>query len=320
MKKTILALVLAGATFVTGCGDSNSFDGVSGQQGNPQPIVTPTTTPTPTVGFFVDATNGNDATGDEATGAPYATIQAAVGDAAVNDTITVRPGTYSGGVTLKNGQRLLGVASGTRPILTGQVVLGDGNTLDYLSFQGVNGNVIDGDDQTDGTITNSEFFNTINFGSGIRARSATGDWTIEDNAMTGIVGLGVDLAADSGDAIVARVNGNTFTDGAASAVSVVAAGSGTMRLQLNDNVMTNNGTNATVEVITGGPTAEFVAQIVGNTNDDVYRFSRNDLTSNLRIERLADIETLNTGARLDSPGSQAPQDAANGAAGFGTAP
>ncbi|MFO4987219.1 hypothetical protein RCK87_26105, partial [Salmonella enterica subsp. enterica serovar 1,4,[5],12:i:-] len=85
------------------------------------------------VGFFVDATNGNDATGDEATGAPYATIQAAVGDAAVNDTITVRPGTYNGGVTLKNGQSLLGVASGTRPVLTGTVTLGDGNTVDFLS-------------------------------------------------------------------------------------------------------------------------------------------------------------------------------------------
>ena len=316
MKKTILALLLAGATFVTGCGDSNSFDGVSGQQGNPQPIITPTTTPTPTTGYFVDAANGNDATGNVSTGAPYATIQAAVTAAPASSVVTVRAGTYNEVVTLKDGQQLLGVASGTRPVVTGPINLGDGNTLDFLRVQGTNGSAIEGDDQNGGTITNCELANTTNFGSGVKALSATGTWIVEDNMMTGLSGNGVEISAFSGDSIVLQVNGNTITGSAFTSIGLEVGDTGTMRAQANDNVLTGNGP---FEVLIGD-TADFVGQIVGNANDDVYRLTRLDLTSHLRVERLSQLTTLNSGGATVVELSEPAEEVANGAAGFDTAP
>ena len=87
MKKLISILLLSGSLVLSGCGDSSSdYTQVSGQQGNPGPVVpTPTPTPTATAGYFVDATNGNDATAAAAANptsdTPFATIQAAVTDA-----------------------------------------------------------------------------------------------------------------------------------------------------------------------------------------------------------------------------------------------
>ena len=120
MKKLISILLLSGSLVLSGCGDSSSdYTQVSGQQGNPGPVVpTPTPTPTATAGYFVDATNGNDATAAAAVNptsdTPFKTIQAAVTDAPNGADITVRVGTYSEIVTLKNGQRLLGTAGGNR--------------------------------------------------------------------------------------------------------------------------------------------------------------------------------------------------------------
>ena len=316
MKKTILALLLAGATFVTGCGDSNSFDGVSGQQGNPQPIITPTTTPTPTTGYFVDAATGNDATGNVSTGAPYATIQAAATAAPASAVVTVRAGTYNEVVTLKNGQQLLGVASGNRPVITGPIVLGDGNTLDYLRVQGTNGSAIDGDDQNGGTITNCEIANTTNFGSGVKADSATGTWIVEGNMMTSLAGAGVEVSANTGDVMVIQVNGNTITGSAFTSIGLQVVTTGVMRVQANDNVLAGNGP---FQVLIGD-SAEFVAQIVGNTNDATYLLSRLDLTSHLRIERYAQLTTLNSGGATVDEDFEPVEDVANGAAGFGTAP
>jgi hypothetical protein len=74
--------------------------------------VTITVTPAQVqAGFFVDAVNGNDATGDFDTGAPFATIQAAVADAPTDSDIVIRPGNYTGAINLKDGQRLLGSGS-----------------------------------------------------------------------------------------------------------------------------------------------------------------------------------------------------------------
>lgn len=314
MKKTILALLLAGATWVTGCGSSNDFNPISGQPGNPTPIITPT----PTTGYFVDATSGNDATGSFSTGAPFKTLTAAVSAAPVNADITVRPGTYSESISLKNGQKLLGIASGTRPVITGTVVLSDGNTLDFLRFQSVNGNAVDGDDQDGGIITNCEFADTTNFGSGVRARSTTGTWIIEANTMSNLAGAGVELRADTGDNVVAQVNGNTITGNDFNAIGFVASGNSTMRIQANDNIMTGNGTGGTFEVNVGD-TADFVAQIVGNTNDDVYRLGRVDLTSFLRIERFGQLTTLNSGGATINEVLEPVTSANNGDAGFGTA-
>lgn len=273
----------------------------------------------PAQGYFVDATSGNDATGNFGNGSPYATIQAAVAAAPVDGTVTVRPGTYANNVTLKDGQSLLGVASGTRPVLTGQLTLGDGNTLDYLRFQDTNGNSVNGDDQDSGTIINCEFANTANAGNGLQAFSATGTWVVENNTMSNLAGIGVEIRTDSGDAVVAQVNGNTITGNAFNALGFLAAGNSTMRVQANDNVMTGNQAGATFEVI-AGDTSDTVFQISGNTNDDVYRFSRVDTTSSVRVERLAQLTNINSGAATVLVDLEPVTDVANGAAGFGNAP
>ena len=319
MKKTILALLLAGATWVTGCGSSNDFNPISGQPGNPNPIITPT--PQPTTGYFVDTTNGNDATGDFSTGAPFKTLTSAVATAPVNAVITVRPGTYNEGVTLKNGQQLLGVTPGTRPVVTGQLVLGDGNTVNFLRFQGTNGVAIDGNDQNSGIITNCEFADTTNLGSGIRLRSVTGDWTITGNLIDNLTGIGIDATSGTGDVGTFRINGNTVTNCDYAAVSFVASGDCTMRIQLNNNTLTDNAANVTVEVIVAD-TADAAFQIVGNTNDDTYSFSLLDSpAADLRVERLGQLTTLNSGgAVIDIVADALDPNVPNGDAGFGLAP
>ena len=96
--------------------------------GNSGGVVTCTVTITVNAvnGFFVDAANGNDTTGSFTGGLPYASIQAAVTAAGTNQDIVVLPGTYTGNVTLLNGQRLLGSGSSlitpqgaVRPVLNG---------------------------------------------------------------------------------------------------------------------------------------------------------------------------------------------------------
>ncbi len=272
----------------------------------------------PAQGYFVDAANGNDATGNFGTGSPYATIQAAVAAAPVDGTVTVRPGTYAGDISLKNGQSLLGVASGTRPVLTGTVTLGDGNTLEFLRFEDTDGNAVDGDDQDGGTIRNCEFFDTTNLGNALQADSVTGTWVIEDNVITNVAGLGIQISTDTGDNVVAQVNGNVITGNDFDAIGFLASDNSTMRIQANDNVMTDNQDGFTFEVIIGG-TSNVVLQIAGNTNDDTYRFRRNTTTASLQVERFDQLLTINDGGMIDDPDDEV-DSVANGAAGFGTAP
>ena len=138
-----------------------------------QVTCTVTITVISTNGFFVDAANGNDGTGSFTNGLPFQTIQAAVAAAPTNADIVVLPGNYTGTVSLKDGQRLLGSGSTlvnsqavNRPQLTGPVVLADGNTLDFLRIEGTNGDALDGIGQTSGTVTNCEVANTLSGGTG----------------------------------------------------------------------------------------------------------------------------------------------------------
>jgi hypothetical protein len=251
-------------------------------------------------GFFVDAVNGNDATGDFDTGAPFATIQAAVADAPTNSDIVIRPGNYTGAINLKDGQRLLGSGSvlaqggDQRPELTGPVVLADGNTLDFLRIEGTAGNAIDGDDQTSGTITNCEIADTTNQGTAISLQSVNGDWTVEDNDIDNIAGIGVDFRAALGDEAVGRINGNTITDCVFPGLGFQVEDDGELTAQVNDNVLTGNSNGFTFEVISLD-TGVVTLQIIGNQNDDSYVFSRGDETSAIRVENFADLESLNTG-------------------------
>ncbi len=390
MKKLIPILLLAGSAILSGCGDSNDYNQVSGQQGNPNPF-TPTPpvavndvyatdeddaitltaaqgvlandqvndqaqyvsvdfpaataqggtitqtadtgafTYTPALGFtgtdsftytlnnregsdtatvtievdaavvaqgyFVDSTNGNDTTADFDTGAPYATIQAAVLAAPVNSDIVVRPGNYTGSVTLKNGQRLLGSGSSlvnaqgaVRPILSGAVTLGDMNTLDFLRFEGTAGNAVDGDGQAGGIVTNCEFVDItqIGFGTGsaVTFEDASGRWIVSNNVMTNVAGLAIDVGVAGTNSLVVLVTDNQITNSGFSGVAFVTEGTSETKARVNANVFAQNGTNATVELIVT-EFSQFGLDLEDNTNDDVYSLYRENTGASLQVEQLS---------------------------------
>lgn len=309
MKKIIPILLLAGSMMLSGCGDSgDDINVISGAPANTGPVIPNPPVPNPpipnppaTPGIFVDAVNGNDASGNAATGSPFQTIQAAVTAAGANTTIVVRPGNYTGAVNMLNGQRLIGAGSAlvnaqgtTRPVLTGPVVLADGNTLDFLRIAGTAGDAVDGDDQNGGTITNCEMANTTNVGSGVQARSVRGTWTVKNNTMNNLAGIGVDVTAELDDIAIAFVNDNNISGDAFNALGFQVEDDGQLQVQANNNVMARNQAGATFEVISLG-TGVVTLQINGNQNDDIYLLSRTDATSAIRIENFASLATRNTG-------------------------
>jgi hypothetical protein len=325
MKKLIPILLLAGSMMLTGCGDSNDWAQVSGQQGgpvNPNPPIPGPPVPPPLIeGFYVDAANGNDATGDFVTGSPFATVQAAVAAAPEGATVVVRPGNYTGLVALKNGQRLVGagsvLAQGTgeaRPTLTGPVDLADGNTLDSLRIVGANGDAVDGDGQNGGTITNCEISGSTE--RGISAVPGTGEWTVVGNTITNAGSLGVRLNTGETGKMRARVNNNTITGSALNAIGLLAENNSELVAQVRGNTLTGNQDNFTFEAIAGN-NAVMSLDIEDNANDDVYRFDCGDATAVLNVEQFAQLAAINRSGTVSvSPISQPIIDVAEGFCGF----
>ena len=252
-------------------------------------------------GFFVDAANGNDTTGYFTGGLPYASIQAAVTAAGTNQDIIVLPGTYTGNVTLLNGQRLLGSGSSlitpqgaVRPVLNGAgITLADGNTIDFIRIQGTPGDAIFGNGVNGATISNCEIANTTNNGSGIADDSATGNWTISGNSITGVNSIGITLTGDTGDNLVARITNNTITNSQAGAIGMTAGSNSTVRAQITGNTMTWTAVpGATLELISAN-TANFCTDIVNNTNDDAYCFARVGSPAVLEVEQLSQLISIN---------------------------
>jgi hypothetical protein len=428
MKRLIPLLLLAGSTFLAGCGDSNDFNDISGQQGNPgnnvplapvavndayttdenqgftvnaqqgvlandilnttNPAAVTVTFPAATTqggaitgpandgsftytpalgfegtdsftytlsngfgtdtatvtidvdavvvtqGFFVDSVNGNDATGNFATGAPYATIQGAVADAPTGADIVVRPGTYPGSITLLDGQRLLGSGSdrvnaqgAVRPVLTGPVILADGNTLDFLRIAGTNGDAIDGDGQDGGTITNCEIVDILRpapgTGGALSAEQSFGFWTVSNNVIDNAAGSAIDFGAVDNDSLTAVVNNNTITDSGFNAIAFVTEGTSQVLAQINGNELSGNGVNATVElIITDSST--FGLDLEDNSNDDVFSFFQANTGASLEIEQLSTLTQPKPGGAgntgmvdiILTSGSSEPTEVANGTFNF----
>ena len=305
MKKIIPILLLAGSLMLSGCGDSgDDVNVISGAPANTGPVIPnpPVPPPQPTSGIFVDSVNGNDASGNAATGSPFRTIQAAVTAAGANTDIVVRPGNYTGAVNLVNRQRLLGAGSAlvtaqgtTRPVLTGPVILADGNTLDFLRIQGTTGaDAINGDDQLDATVTNCEIANTTSTGvngSGISGQNSSGNWTLSGNTISNIGGIGITIAASNSMVLV--VNDNRISACAFDALDIQAAG-GSVRSEVKGNVFTGNQRSFTFEALTGAGD-ELLMDIESNQNDDVWKFANLDATGFLGVEELTVFQTINTG-------------------------
>ena len=273
--------------------------------GNSGGVVTCTVTITVNAvnGFFVDAANGNDTTGSFTGGLPYASIQAAVTAAGTNQDIVVLPGTYTGNVTLLNGQRLLGSGSslitpqGTvRPVLNGAgITLADGNTVDFIRIQNAPGDSIEGVGTSGLTVTNCELDTTTAVGSGIQVNGADGNVTISNNTVSNVMGVGIAFFGSAGDNLVSVVRNNLITNNQSGALSFSFSQTGTARAQIFGNTMTGTvNAGATFEAATDD-TAELCLDITGNINDDVYCFERLDNASTLGVEQLSLLTTINTG-------------------------
>tara|TARA_B100000678_G_scaffold291251_1_gene307160 strand:- start:809 stop:2044 length:1236 start_codon:yes stop_codon:yes gene_type:complete len=202
-------------------------------------------------GYFVDAVNGNDGTGSFNGGLPFQSIQAAVAAAPTNADIVVLPGNYTGGVNLKDGQRLLGSGStlvspqgATRPQLTGPVVLADDNTLDFLRIEGTNGSAVDGIGQDSGTVTHCEIVNITGgvMVAGIAGDNTRGTWTISDNTFTNGSGAGVVFFTSNTDVGTFFINNNTMSNNGLSAIIFVSEDDSQIRAQLHGNTFQGNNT------------------------------------------------------------------------------
>ena len=260
-------------------------------------------------GFFVDAATGSDTTGSFNGGMPFATIQAAAAAAPAGSDIVVRPGSYTGTVTLENGDRLLGSGSTlitpqgvTRPVLTGPVVLADGNTLDFLRVDGTAGNAVDADGQNGGTVTNCEFANTsagTNSGTGVRGNNVQGTWTLFNNSFSSLAGSGIGLFAANADSAVFVVTNSSMMNNGLAAIVLSSSDTSNVKASVVGNTFSGNNTvtgNAfEVECRTN---STFCLDLENNTNDGIYSlFDSTVGTSTLSVEQLSVLTTAQpTGA------------------------
>ena len=303
-------------------------DAFSYTLGNSGGVVTCTVTITVVAvnGFFVDAATGSDTTGSFTGGKPFATIQAAAAAAPAGSDIVVRPGNYTGTITLENGDRLLGSGSTlitpqgvTRPVLTGPVVLADGNTLDFLRIANSPGIAIDADNQTGGTVTNCEVATNGGNQPGFSAFPATGgSWNISNNSFNNIDGSAILFTIEGSNTATARINNNQITGSLLNAIGFITSASSNLRAQVAGNTMTGNQTGFTFEIIAGG-TSTSCYDIEGNTNDDTYLLQGilGD-TPVFQVEDLANLIAINNNSGVvSSPGGTTPPTSvANGTCGF----
>lgn len=269
-------------------------------------------------GFLVDSNTGDDASAN-ADGRPFATVQAAVTQAGPNTDILVLPGngTYTGRVQLLNGQRLLGIDSAlaraqgqVRPTLTGPIVLADGNTLDSLRVARTNGIGIDGDDQTGGVITNCEISDTS--GNGIQIRDIAGNWTIEDNFIRSVQGIGLDMDTQQNQTATVRANRNVISGCRMFGLGLAAFGQSAITVQANDNSLSDNGIGLGPNQTAAGffcPTSDMGTvnlQMVGNSNDALYLFVQ--AGGPINVQRFDQFEDLNQGQVTVLQGQVTPVD------------
>lgn len=253
-------------------------------------------------GYFVDAVNGNDGTGSFNGGLPFQSIQAAVAAAPTNADIIVLSGNYTGGINLKDGQRLLGSGSNlvnpqgsTRPQLTGPVVLADGNTLDFLRIQGTSGNAVDADGQNGGTVTNCEFADTTagtGTGSGVRGGDVRGTWTVSGNTFSNLAGSGIVLQTINMNTATYIANTNSMTNNAISAMIFISEDDANVRTQVHGNTFSGNNTSTVGDAfeIEARGDSVFGLDLEDNTNDGVYSlFTSTVGSAELNVEQLDDL-------------------------------
>ncbi len=274
------------------------------------------TTPPP-AGFFVDSLTGSDTTGSGISGAPFATIQAAVAAAANNQIVTIRPGNgtaYTGTVILKDGQSLIaagfeGTGVGTtRPLLSGPVRMGNNCLLRGLEFQNSPGLSADGRGSNGGQVALCHFSGGGDFALDLSA--GEGAWLVLTNRFENGVG-GLQAALNGSSRLRLRVDGNTFGTNTQNAVALSVDGTADITAGLFNNTFTANLAGSTA-AFSSQNTGTMCLDLVGNQNDDAYRFTHNG--ASMQVEQFGQLGTLNTGAvTVDA---NPVQDVLNGTCGF----
>ena len=250
----------------------------------------------PGAGFFVDNGQGSDANGSGQTGAPFATIQAALLAAGPNGTVVVRPGNglpYTGPINLLQGQTLVGAgfellpAQGViRPEVSGPIRMADLSVVRGLTL---NGGQVDGTGVDDGEVSQCDFTNIAEFA--VDLEGAGGFWILEDNLIENCAG-GISVVLDAGKKLVALIHFNTFTNNSQSAIRLETTGSSDLVVGLFDNRLSNHPIGFAVDARAGG-TSSLCMDISRNQNDDTYRLTRNGAL--FQVEQLSLLTNLNTG-------------------------
>ena len=197
------------------------------------------------------------------------------------------------------------------------ITLADGNTIDFIRIQETPGDAIFGNGVNGATISNCEIANLTNNGSGIQDDRATGNWTISNNAMSGVDSIGIFLNGQTGDSLVAIIADNEITGSSGGAMSFSYLGSGMMRAQIVRNVMTGTTNPGATFEAQAFNTASICFDIEGNNNDDAYSISRDVASATIEVEELDILTTINTGSAIVTTlgGSLAPTRVDDGACG-----
>lgn len=269
---------------------------ISGQQGNPAPVAPVQQ------GYFVDATSGNDATGSFSTGSPFATVQAAVASAGPGATVVVRPGNYTGAVTLRDGQRLIGEGfeaggvAAVRPSFSGPITLADGNTVRGLRLRVPADVALRADGRRGGFISQNLVEGSGGDAQAIGGLEVTGDWTVGDNTVLDSTSAAIFFSTPEGvtEETSFRIHRNTLTGSAGNGIGFLLVGDSDVRIQVVDNTLTDNLPQGSfIAILFGAGEAGF--ELTGNTNDGVYSLANFSNGGVLAVEQLGLFEALNTG-------------------------
>jgi Bacterial Ig domain len=278
----------------------------------------------PANSYFVDSRWGNDVSAEVGPDSPFATVQAAVSAAPEGADIVILQGYYQGQVQLKTRQRLLGDGSpttrfqlgATRPVLTGPIVLGDGNTVDYLRVENSPGDSINGDNRVSGAVTNCQLVNSGD--DGLSIDPGTGTWDVLNNFVdgSGALGIGIPVTTSGAGQLTCRVNGNTVQNCSLDAIGFLSQNTSQLTAQVHGNIMAGNQAGATFEAF-AGDMATMCLDMENNTNDDVYVFLRELLATTLEVEEFA-VPTFggNTGTAMEDTLSEPVIPVLDGACGF----
>ena len=247
----------------------------------------------------MDSSAGNDATGNGVSGAPFATIQAALNAAGVNGTVVVKPGTgtYPGSLAMLSGQTLVGsdfqvvTPQGVvRPKLQGPIVMADNCVVRGLEIVGPGAVCIDGRGRDGGEISQCDLLNATAYA--VNLDGARGSWLFEDNVVSGNGG-GVTAVLSGAQSLNLEVSFSEFLNNTQSGLLLNAGSSGSITAGIFSSVFTHNQVGFSVDARAAG-TSAICMDISGNQNDDVYRFDRT--TALFQIEQFSQLTNLNTGA------------------------